>query len=92
MLEQLEFGSNLMLEEKEPFLYFGNFLNTTLTTEFMHMAHKYGKLTNKNIERMAVIGLTSEVRAILLSTYNMVTRSKMKVFNTKEEALEYLVE
>ncbi len=41
---------------------------------------------------MAVVGLTSGVRSILLNTYNMMTGSKMKVFKTEPEALDYLAQ
>lgn len=92
MLKQLDYGSGLMLKEKEPFLYYGNFSETTISTEFMQKANEWGKQTNKVTQKMAVVGLTSGVRSILLNTYNMMTGSKMKVFKTEQEALDYLAQ
>jgi hypothetical protein len=92
MLKQLEHGTSMWLKEKEPILYYGNFTNTTISTEFMQKANELGKQTNKLTERMAVVGLTSGVRSILLNTYNMMTGSKMKVFKTEQEAMDYLAQ
>ncbi len=92
MIKQLDYGSAMLLKEKDPILYYGNFTDTTISTEFMQKANEWGKQTNKVIQKMAVVGLTSGVRSILLNTYNMMTGSKMKVFKTEQEALDYLVQ
>jgi hypothetical protein len=92
MIQQLDEGSAMMLKEKDPILYFGNFSNTIITNEFMNKANVWGKETKAKTEKMAVVGLTSGVRSILLNTYNMLTGAKMKVFSTEQEALDYLAQ
>lgn len=57
----------------------------------MELSKKYGKeiFDSKNIKE-ACFGL-SGLQKIMLAGYNLVVKEKIYSFNTKEEALEYLL-
>jgi len=92
MIKQLDEGSAMLLKEKDSILYFGNFNNTVFTSEFMNKANQWGKDTNHKFSKMAIIGVATGIRSILLNSYNKLTGSKMKVFTSEQEALDYLAQ
>jgi hypothetical protein len=89
MLDQLEYESNLILKEAEPVLYLANFENTVVASDFMNRANELGKKTEKKTAKSAVVGV-SGMKKVLMNTYSLFTGSKMKAFNTEEEAKDYL--
>lgn len=59
--------------------------------EFMDKATQYGKeIFNKRTLKTAAIGVTG-LKKILVNTYNAFVTNKLMIFDTKEEALDYLV-
>ena len=57
----------------------------------MKKASEYGKeVFNERTSKNAAIGV-SGIKKILLQAYNLVVKDKLLPFNTKEEALEYLI-
>jgi len=52
---------------------------------------EYGKLAEPYIKASAVIGITKPQK-IMLKAYQVVTRQKVKAFDTLEEAKDWLVE
>jgi len=92
MLKQLMYGTELIMKETEPVLYLGNFAQATIFPEFMKTANTLSKESDKKISRMAVIGLSSGVRTVLLNAYNALVKGKMRAFKTEQEALDYLVQ
>jgi hypothetical protein len=90
-IQVLEQTRNAYLGNNEMFLALNNFSNAPSNTEYMELAKKYAKeyFDNRNIKE-ACFGL-SGIKSILLSAYNLVVKNKVLNFNTKEEALDYLV-
>ena len=61
------------------------------STEFMQRAKQLGKeIFDSRTSKSAVLGVTG-IKKILLNGYNMIVKNKLEPFDTKEEALEYLV-
>jgi beta-galactosidase GanA len=90
MLKQLDYESELIMQQPEPILYLGDFTNTIATTNFMNKANDWGKKTEKNTARSAVLGING-MKSVLLNMYNLFTGARMRSFNNMEEAKEYLV-
>lgn len=90
-IEVLEQTRNAYLGTTEKFLALNNFSNAPSNTEYMELAKKYAKeyFDNRNIKE-ACFGIIG-IKGILLSAYNLVVKNKIINFNSKEEALEYLV-
>jgi len=87
----LELTRNAYLSSNEMFLALNNFSNAPSNTEYMELAKKYAKeyFDTRNIKE-ACFGITG-IKSILLSAYNLVVKNKILNFNSREEALEYLV-
>jgi hypothetical protein len=90
-IHMLEETRKFYLSSDEKYLALNNFSNAPSNTEFMELAKKYGKelFDDRNIKE-ACFGLTT-IKNILLAAYNLVVKNKIIAFDTKEEALEYLV-
>jgi hypothetical protein len=89
MLKQLEYGTDVILKEKDKILYLGIFTDTIIFPAFMEKANSYGKDTDKKLIKGAIVGV-SGMKSMLLNTYNMLTGSKMKALSSENEALSYL--
>jgi hypothetical protein len=87
----LEQTRQIYANSTEMYLALNNFTNAPSNTEYMELAKKYAKefFDNRNIKE-ACFGITG-IKSILLSAYNLVVKNKIIAFNSKEEALEYLV-
>lgn len=73
-------------------LTLNNFEGAFGSSEYMKKANEYGKeIFNKRTAKNAALGV-SGIKKILLHGYNAVVKDKIKPFNTKEEALDYLAE
>lgn len=90
-IELLEQTRRMYLSSNEKFLALNNFTGAPANNEFMEMAKKYAKevFDERNL-REACFGLTS-IKKILLIAYNLVAKDKIVAFDTKEQALDYLV-
>ena len=73
-------------------LIFTDLTNASLGPDFMKEAKESSKGLVENVDKAAVIGVTG-LKKILLKGYNLFVDSEKvtKVFDTKEEALDYLV-
>jgi len=90
-IEVLEQTRKIYLNSYEKYLALNNFSNAPSNTKCVDLAKKNGKeLFDKRNIKEACFGL-SGIKNILLSAYNLVLKDKIIAFNTKEEALEYLV-
>jgi len=87
----LEQTRQVYLTSDEMYLALNNFSNAPSNTEYIELAKKYAKeyFDTRNIKE-ACFGITG-IKSILLSAYNLVVKNKIIAFNSKEEALEYLV-
>jgi len=79
------------LRNGDKFLSLNNFTGAPSNNEYMDLAKKYAReLFDAKTLRNACLGITG-VKKILLSAYNLVVKNKLMPFDTKEDALEYLV-
>jgi len=58
-------------------------------SEWMNESKKYGKQVGDKTLRSAIIGVTG-IKKVLLMGYNSVVKGRLKPFDTKEQALDYL--
>ena len=61
-----------------------------LSIEFLRQAQTFGKSVASKREKSAILGVVG-LKRFFLNTYNAFTNGDMKPFNTKEEALAYLI-
>ncbi len=59
-------------------------------SEWMNESKKYGKQVGDKTIKSAIIGITG-MKKVLLMGYNAVVNGRLKPFDTKEQALAYLV-
>lgn len=78
--------------EKSPgnILAFIDMTDAAGNSEWMKESKKYGKQVGDKSMKSAIIGITG-IKKVLLMGYNAVVNGRLKPFNTKEEALNYLV-
>lgn len=75
----------------ETFIALADFRGTFGNSEFMKKANQLAKdHLDKRTLKTAVLGVTG-IKKILLNGYNALINNKLVAFDTKEEALEYLV-
>jgi hypothetical protein len=68
-----------------------NFEGTFGSDEFMARTRELSPLFQSKTKKEAVLGIKG-LKKILLHAYNAFSKSKLLQFNTKEEALDYLVQ
>ncbi len=68
---------------------FGDFTNSTVSSDFMNLAKTHGKELSHKIEKTALIGITG-IKKILLNGYNAFTKNPAYPFATEREALDFL--
>lgn len=89
VLKELEETANSL---NERVLSLSNYEGQYGSNEFMKEAKRVGKESvAAKREKAAAIGI-SGLKKILLNAYNAVSKESVKPFDTKEEALNYLVE
>lgn len=90
-VDVLEMVRNEYLKSQESLLSFNDFSSAPSNNEYMELAKRYAKeIFDAKTLRNACIGITG-IKKILLSAYNLTVKNKLIPFETKEEALEYLV-
>jgi hypothetical protein len=79
------------LKTKGVWLTLHDFSNGFGNNEFMKKANQYAKeYFNTRPAKNAAIGVTG-LKRILMQGYNLIVKDKIVPFDTKEEALDYLV-
>lgn len=90
-LAVLEMVKAEYLKSNEQLLTLNNFEGAYASSQYMSKANEYAKeIFNKRTAKNAALGING-IKKILLYGYNAVVRDKIMPFNTKEEALDYLV-
>jgi hypothetical protein len=90
-IDVLESVRNEYLHIEGKVIALNDFTGVSANNEYMDLAKKYAKeLFDEKTHKNACLGVTG-VRKILLSAYNLVVKNKLMPFDTREEALEYLV-
>jgi hypothetical protein len=90
MINVLEIVKNEYEKSSNPFLAINDFTGTYGSNEFLNAASKHKELFDSKTIKTAVLGITG-IKKILLNGYNAFVKKKQVPFDTKEEALEYLV-
>jgi len=94
MLDNLELEARLFKESKEPVLALDDFRNSgNVTSAFMARSKELAReVFSRNIRKNAILGAAG-LRKVFMQAYNLFVpeSSKLVPFETKEEALEYLV-
>ncbi len=91
--EMIKVLEQVIMEYEKPggqYLTLNDFTGTYGSTEFMNAASKHKELFDSKTIKTAVLGITG-IKKILLNGYNAFVKKKQMPFDTKEEALEYLV-
>ncbi len=90
-IKVLELAKEEYLKTDENFLVLNDFTGGVISNEFMDRAKRYGKeLFDSRTPKTVSIGITG-MKKVFISTYNLFVRNKLVFFDTKAEALEYLV-
>lgn len=90
-LAVLELVKEEYLRTTGSILTLNNFEGAFGSSEYMKKANEYGKeIFNARTAKNAALGVTG-IKKILLYGYNAVVRDKIVPFDSKEEALDYLV-
>ena len=90
-IQVLESVRNEYLKSSENILAINDFADVAVNNEYMELAKKYAKeIFDAKTIRNSCIGIVG-IKKILLSAYNLTVKNKLMPFDTKEEALEYLV-
>ena len=78
------------LKTKEMMFTLRDFTGGYGSKEFMSKAKQLGKeLFNQRTSKTAAIGVTA-MKKVLINSYNMFVTNKLHVFDTKEQALDFL--
>jgi hypothetical protein len=90
-IQVLDLAREEYLKSNESFLVLNDFSGGIMSNEFMDLARKYGReLFDERTPKTVSIGI-SGMKKVLVSTYNLFVKNKLTFFDTKAEALEYLV-
>ena len=80
-----------MLEQKKKYLIVSDFTDTTGTKELnSYIQGEESKEVSKYIIAQAIVGLTG-VKKMVLRVYNALTGVKSHMFDTVEEALDFII-
>lgn len=91
MLIVLEETKKEYEKSSQMILILDDFRGNSGSSEFMQRAKQLGKeIFDKKTTKAAALGVTG-IKKILLNAYNTLVKNKLVPFDTKEEALEYLV-
>lgn len=85
-------NESIQIAKKTPGTILGlvNIRDSAVGPDYMKEAKEQGKALAHKREKSAIIGVTG-LKGMLLKGFNLFTGSTLKSFNTKEEALDYLV-
>jgi len=90
-IKMLDDVKEVFLKLDEKVLVLDNFEGCFASDEFMKKAKEYGKeYFAPKKKKAAALGING-IKKILLSAFNTFSSDKLVPFDTKEEALEYLV-
>jgi len=91
-LDVLEKVRQEYLKSNEMLITLNDFRDAYGSNEFMQKANQLGKeLFDKRTLKTAAIGVVG-IKKILVNAYNMFVKNKLVMFNTKEEALDWLAQ
>ena len=89
MIANLKEAERIILTDNKPHIQLINGTESFATPGFMKEANEFGKRTKELTTKGAYVGLSGAKR-ILFQAYNALAGSKLKAFETMEDAKEYL--
>ncbi len=91
-IQMLDLAREEYLKSDEHFLVLNDFTGGVVSNEFMEKAKQYGnELFDARTPKTASIGI-SGMKKVFISTYNLFVKNKLMIFNSKQEALDFLVQ
>jgi hypothetical protein len=90
ILQTMDDATAFALEENRPLLRLSNMTGIFAVKEVLEKAQQSGKVTNHLTIKRAAVGITG-AKKVLLNAYNRVSGNSTRVFNTVEEAKDWLV-
>jgi hypothetical protein len=92
MISWLHKEARIMMDCPDKILSLTDYTGLNANKRLMAEIKRLGKEVYKaKLEKAAVLGVTG-IKAVLLVTYNMLTKHQVVPFNTEQEAMDYLVE
>jgi hypothetical protein len=90
MIDEINKQADIIRQTEGKVLLLDDFTGSYVNDEFMDAVKKLGKSLGPKTEKSAVLGVTG-IKKILLKAYNVFIKDPVVPFETKEEALEFLV-
>ena len=92
MIESLRLSDKMIDEENaKDLLLLADYTDSFGTQKYMSAVRDFGKRRASITKKTAVLGITGP-KKVLLMGYSALTGGNIQPFNTKEEALDWLVE
>jgi hypothetical protein len=92
LIATLEEGSAMMQPLPQPALLFNDFTGSVIGSAFMKRVKQVGRMNQRLIGRSALTGI-SGLKTIFFNAYLRATGERnTRAFNTRQEALDFLVE
>lgn len=91
LLETVRAATQIMLNgAPDTLLVLANFTNTYIDDQVIgYLTNAESRAASKNTKKIAVVGVTG-LKKLFFNTYNAVTFTQAKAFDTVEEAKDYL--
>ncbi len=90
ILKTMDEATAFALKENRPLLRLSNMTNIYAVKEVLQKAQESGKVTNHLTIKRAAVGITG-AKKVLLNAYNRVSGNSTKVFDSVEDAKDWLV-
>ena len=91
LMQNLELQVKIFKESPGKILSLADMRGAIVNNEFMNKIKKYGKeVFSKKTEKAAILGITG-VKKVLLTAYNKFSGDSLVVFDSEEEAKEFLI-
>ncbi|HAN79679.1 MAG TPA: hypothetical protein DCQ31_18910 [Bacteroidales bacterium] len=91
MIQVLEAVAHEIGTNPGPFITLNDFTGNAASREYMKRASELAKIFDPKTKKSAVLGIHG-ITKLLLQAYNHLVKNKQVPFETKEEAMNYLVE
>ncbi len=90
ILQTMDDATEFALNENRPLLRLSNMTGVFAVKEVVKKAQESGRVTNHLTIKRAAVGITG-AKKILLNAYNRVSGNNTMIFDTVEEAKDWLV-
>jgi hypothetical protein len=91
MIALVSEAREIVLKENQPLLILSCFFNNYITPKYKRHAEAVTAEVRHLIDKQAIVGLTS-IQKMILKGYNLLMQRNFKAFETREEAVRYLLD